>query len=95
MVMNVEPGTDCFFRAKGNAQLWNAFDGTMQPLPVKRVTGEGTVIRLDTPYNRSSLVVFSPGEPVSDTVSQTEKPPQEIIPVEGEWEVGDVTDAGQ
>lgn len=87
MVMNVEPGTDCFFRAKGNAQLWNAFDGTMQPLPVKRVTGEGTVIRLDTPYNRSSLVVFSPGEPVSDTVSQTEKPPQEIIPVEGEWEV--------
>lgn len=33
MVMNVEPGTDCFFRAKGNAQLWNAFDGTMQPLP--------------------------------------------------------------
>lgn len=26
-------------------------------------------------------------KPCPDTVSQTEKPPQEIIPVEGEWEV--------
>ncbi len=87
MTMNVSPGTECFFRAKGQAELWNATEGTFEPLPVSRVSENGTYIRLTAPENRSSLVVFSPGEPTLASASKAAADSLSVMPIEGEWMV--------
>ena len=87
MAMNVKPGTECFFRSFGKVELWDAFNGSIQELPVTKVTDKGTYIRLNAPYNRSSLIVFSPGEPTLDTTPRTTPIMQDTLPIEGEWEV--------
>ena len=87
MVMNVKPGTECFFRAKGKVELWNATTGTFHAQEVTRVTSNGTYLRLQAPENRSSLIVFSPGEPTFATTDTVTIVPETRVPVEGEWEV--------
>ena len=87
MVMNVKPGTECFFRAKGQVELWNASTGTFTPQTVTRVTQNGTYLRLQAPENRSSLIVFSPGEPTLETPDTTTRTPETRLPIEGLWEV--------
>lgn len=87
MVMHVKPGTECLFRCFGKAELWNAEDGSIQDLPVTKVTDQGTVIRLDAPYVRSSLIVFSPGEPTFDTLPKQAPVAQDTLPITGDWEV--------
>ena len=87
MVMNVKPGTECFFRAKGQVELWNASTGTFTPQTVTRVTPNGTYLRLQAPENRSSLVVFSPGEPTFETPDTITVAPETHLPIEGLWEV--------
>ena len=87
MVMNVKPGTECFFRAKGQVELWNASTGTFTPQAITRVTPNGTYLRLQAPENRSSIIVFSPGEPTFETPDTTARTPETRLPIEGLWEV--------
>ena len=69
-----QPGTECFFRAKGQVELWNASTGTFAPQTVTRVTPNGTYLRLKAPENRSSLVVFSRANPPSKHRTQSPLP---------------------
>lgn len=64
MVMDVPKGTECFFRATGKVELWNASDGTIIDYPVVRQTEEGTWLLLEKESDNSYLFVFSPGIPV-------------------------------
>lgn len=88
MVMNVEKGSECFFRSTGKVELWDATDGSTRELPVVRQNRQGTWIRMDKDYNSSYLVVFSPGkaQKAKKNKTQGDKPVQNIA-LEGEWRV--------
>ena len=88
MVTNVEKGSECFFRATGKVELWDATDGSVKELPVIRQTAEGTWIRMDKEYTNSYLIVFSPGKPEILANDEVQIPqPKQTIPVEGEWTI--------
>ena len=84
MVMNVPQGEECFFRALGKAELWNPWTGETAPLPVERQTAKGSVVRIPNKPPASSIIVFSPGEPIpappASSLAET------ILPIDGEWE---------
>lgn len=63
MVMNVTPGDEMFFRAKGKVEYWNAANGCISEAAIIRQDNEGTWIKAEADYNESRLIVFSPGEP--------------------------------
>lgn len=87
MVTDVEKDTECFFRAKGKVELWDAHAGTTEPYPVQRVTDEGTWLRLQKETGNSYLIVFSPGEPESAKGMTAETHPATRVSLDGEWEV--------
>ncbi len=87
MVTDVEKDTDCFFRAKGKVELWNAHEGSTEPYPVQRVTDVGTWLRLQKETGNSYLIVFSPGEPEKTKEVTAETRPATRISLDGEWEV--------
>ena len=88
MVMDVPVGDECSFRAKGKVELWDAWTGSVRELPVLRQTDEGTVLQIPVAPPRSSLIVFSPGNPRIDTESRAKKQPAEVhtLPMDGMWE---------
>ena len=59
-VYNVEKGTSCFFREKGDVELWDVNDGKRYKLSDIEKTDEGTIVKM--PYNKSSfnIIVFTP-----------------------------------
>ncbi|WP_029906672.1 glycosyl hydrolase [Prevotella sp. 10(H)] len=86
MVMDVPKGTECFFRAKGKVELWNASDGSISDYPVVRQTEEGTWLLLEKEPDNSYLFVFSPGTP---TKMLNHKKEQKLVynsPITGFWE---------
>ncbi|NLB17800.1 MAG: hypothetical protein GX825_03470, partial [Syntrophomonadaceae bacterium] len=62
-VMDAPLNEECFFRAKGKVELWNAWTGEVSELAVMQETKDGTFLQIPNPPPRSSLIVFSPGEP--------------------------------
>lgn len=87
MVMNVDKGSECFFRSKGKVELWNAHEGTVQPFPVVRQDSNGTWLRMDKEYTNSYLIVFSPGEPEMEQIIAKKDVPSFQIQYDGEWKV--------
>lgn len=87
MVMNVAKGSECFFRATGKVELWDAHDGTTRPYPVVRQTEQGTWLRMNKEADNSYLLVFSPGTPVMEEKAQAERKPFFRIQLDGEWNV--------
>lgn len=61
-VYNVAKSSQCFFRAKGKATLWNPWNGTTQPIPVQQVTEEGTIIQMPLEYSDVHIITFNPKE---------------------------------
>lgn len=88
MVMNVEKGSECFFRSTGKVELWDATDGSVKEQPILRQTIEGTWIRMDKEYTNSCLLVFSSGKPkmMEGEAAETDRFVC-TLPVEGEWKV--------
>jgi len=86
MVMDVPKGQECFFRAKGKAELWNVFDGTREAYPVVRQTDEGTFLKIQCDAENSSFIVFSAGEPVFEDVNAVVASHSETVALDGEWE---------
>ncbi len=86
MVMDVPKDSECFFRATGQVELWNAADGTMIPYPITRQTAEGTWLQVDKEPSNSYLFVFSPGHPVMEDKAQTEQKLVNEILLDGDWE---------
>ena len=97
MVMDVKPGDQMFFRAKGRAECWNPWDGTTAALPIDSVTHDGILITYTGSEGKSQLIVFtSANEPTSITPlgPKGRLPEQEhpssitqhpVIPLDGEW----------
>ncbi len=88
MVMNVEKGSECFFRSTGRVELWDATDGSVKELPVIKQNKQGTWIRMDKEYTNSYLIVFSPGKALraKGAAAEIEQPKQSIA-IDGEWRV--------
>jgi hypothetical protein len=86
MVTDVPKGSECFFRATGKVELWDASNGTVTSYPVLRRTDEGVWLRLEKEPSNSYLFVFSPGTPVMED----QQPPKPHLaaqtPIVGEWE---------
>jgi hypothetical protein len=87
MVADVEKGTECFFRAKGKVELWDANNGKTEPYPALRQTDEGTWLPMNKETSNSYLIVFSPGEPEIKKESADLNRLFSEIPLNGEWEV--------
>ncbi len=87
MVTDVEKNTECFFRAKGKVEIWDAVKGEIQPYPVVEQTEKGTTLRIRKDTGNTSLLVFSPGEPVVEKESAAPAAPSRIINLDKEWEV--------
>lgn len=87
MVMDVPKDTECFFRATGKVELWDAHTGNMQDYPVVRQTKDGTYLLLEKESENSYLFVFSHGEPIlANKVQKQEQLTSEIL-LDGKWEV--------
>lgn len=88
MVMNVEKGSECFFRSTGKVELWDATDGSVKNLPVLKQNKQGTWIRMDKEYTNSYLIVFSPGKALkAKGATAVMEQPKQTISVEGDWRV--------
>lgn len=61
-VYNVDKGTDCFFRCKGNVEIWDPFTGENYPLFHAKQTDNGTIVTLPLERNQIQLIVFNPEE---------------------------------
>jgi len=86
MIMDVPKDTECFFRATGKVELWNASDGTISDYPVIRQTKEGTWLKLEKEPDNSYLFVFSKGKPTM--APEFTKEPKVIYEslITGSWE---------
>lgn len=87
MVMNIDKGSECFFRSTGKVELWNAQHGTTESYPVVRQTEKGTWLKLKKEYTNSYLFVFSPGTPVVEDRQAESMQETYRIQLDGEWEV--------
>lgn len=88
MVMNVEKGSECFFRSTGRVELWDATDGSVKELPVIKQNKQGTWIRMDKEYTNSYLIIFSEGKARKMKGATTEmEQPKQTIAVEGDWRI--------
>ena len=89
MVYGVPRDTECFFRARGNAELWDPWTGKARRLPVLARTGEGTRMRMPLEANEAQLIVFQPGEAAllrEGDVKRESRPVMERLCLDGEWE---------
>lgn len=88
MVMNAPLGEECFFRSKGKAELWNARNGEITELPVSKVTEDGSFVCIPISPPRSSIIVFSPGQPDLETevLPQVETQLFETINLDSIWD---------
>lgn len=59
-VYNVEALTTCFFRAKGNVELWDPISGKTKRLTHIKQTEEGTFVEMPLTKSEIQLIVFSP-----------------------------------
>ncbi|MEI7900035.1 MAG: glycosyl hydrolase [bacterium] len=82
-VYGVPKNTECFFRASGQAELWDPWTGGKRPLAVAAQTPEGTTVKMPLTETEAQLVVFSPGVP--ETGAAEVKVPAAVA-VDGDWE---------
>lgn len=59
-VYNVEKGTECFFRAKGDVEFWDIFEGRKYKLQDVRQTEGGTLVRMPQGAASFQVIVFVP-----------------------------------
>jgi len=70
-VYNLPAGTECFFRSKGKAELWDPWTGERRPLYMVRPSSEGTLVRLPLSERDVQLIVFGPGSNDATVESST------------------------
>jgi hypothetical protein len=84
MVYGVPKDTVCSFRAVGNVELWNPWNGQVSPLRVTRQSGGLTTLGMPLEETEAQLIVFSPGKPAIFT--RQPPAPVETISLAGAWE---------
>jgi len=71
---NFPEGSKCFFKAKGNVQLWNPWNGETASLSKFAVqTSEGTEVTLPLTFKEMQIVVFDPENKESKNVVNENK----------------------
>jgi hypothetical protein len=87
MVMDAPQHEACFFRAHGKVEWWDAWSGTTRELSVVEQNEDGTVVRIPVAPPRSSLIVFSPGEPLQESETATDAASGErgTLNLDGPW----------
>ena len=84
-IYNAPSGTECFFRATGQVEVWDPWTGTTRPLAVTTQTAAGTKLKLPLTEKEIQLIVFSPGQDALRAASEISDLKSEI-PLAGEWE---------
>lgn len=88
MLYGVPQHSECFFRAKGKAELWDPWSGSSRQLPVLSQNDKGT--RLLTPLepNEAQLILFDPTQsPVyEEDGAGTLSRKRTVIPLDDQWE---------
>ena len=88
MIMNVKPGSVMTFRQTGKVERWNAWDGSTEEIAVIAQDDETTQIRFDGEYNKSWLLMFSPGTPKFDLSTTNKNNTQKkVIEITDNWAV--------
>ena len=87
MVMNVKKGERLHFRAFGNAECWDAMDGTVRPLSVVDCDADGSTVIFDGEDGESMLVVFSQDESASVASSTAAYQPGSMQHLDGDWNI--------
>ncbi|MDP4196724.1 MAG: glycosyl hydrolase [Bacteroidota bacterium] len=90
-VYNVPAGIECFFRAKGNIEIWDPFSGKNRPLKISKQDNQGTFIKLPLEKTEVNLIVFNPEEinsPVNTNKSTLTSlnESSETLSIDGNWE---------
>ena len=70
-------GTECFFRARGSAELWDPWTGQVRPLRPTKVTSAGTSLTVPSDGAEAHLIVFTPGEPGPSRRSRSKAGPSQ------------------
>lgn len=83
-IYNAPKGATCWFRALGNAELWDPWTGAARPLPVTTQTAQGTSLKLPLTEKEIQLIVFSPGQPMREKPEIASTTSE--IPLDGPWE---------
>jgi hypothetical protein len=87
MVMGAAKGSECLFRARGHAALWDPWTGSTRPVQVISQTDEGTKIRMPLEEYEAQVIVFSPGQAeVEAVVAEESSTTTESISLDGPWE---------
>ncbi|NWJ52085.1 MAG: hypothetical protein HXX14_14615 [Bacteroidetes bacterium] len=85
-VYGVPKGTECFFRSNGKVELWNPWNGTLEPLKVSSVSKIGTKIHLPLEKEEPQLIVFSQGIPEIENLSTESLQKRDTIKIDNNWE---------
>ena len=83
-IYNAPKGTECFFRATGQVEMWDPWTGETRQLAVQSQTVGGTKLKLPLTEKEIQLIVFSPGSP-KIAIESPERPP-DLVNLEGDWE---------
>ena len=82
---NIPAGTKCFFKAKGNVELWNPWTAEISSLSkLATPTTDGTEITLPLSEKEMQIIVFTNDN--SSTKDFIVSKPIKTIPIEGNWE---------
>lgn len=83
---NFPAGTRCFFKAKGNVQLWNPWDGEIESLPKQIAqTVEGTELSLPLTEKEIQIIVFDNENKELKTLNAGKKILKQIT-LDNKWE---------
>ena len=62
MTLGALKGSECTFRARGRAELWDPWTGKSRPLTVTARTNGRTTVRMPLESFEAQVIVFSPGD---------------------------------
>lgn len=85
MVYGIPKGEKCFFKTKGQAQLWDAFTGSTKVIYAEATT-EGTVVELPLDQREAHLIIFDNTKILNEGLSNEQADKINIIKADGEWE---------
>ena len=85
LVMDALKNSTVEFRAKGRAEIWDSWTGSVQPLRVVGETETGTKVVMPLEDYEAQIVVFTPGREHVNPPPHLEQSIQDIS-LDGEWE---------
>lgn len=81
-VYNVAKGTECFFREKGEVEIWDVFNGKKYKLSDVKETADGTIVKMPLGAASFQIIVFTPS---SQAPQWKNLIPLKSIPLNNEW----------